>query len=525
MSLPDGWTQTRLSEVCSKIVDGSHNPPKATHSGFPMLSARNIQDRRVNFDDFRFINEGDFSNEHARTNVQAGDVLLTIVGTIGRTAVVAEGIKPFALQRSVAVLKPKEIDPRYLSYLLESPTLQRYFQENAKGTAQKGIYLKALAEVEISLAPLNEQKRIADKLDELLARIDACRERLDRMPQILKRFRQAVLSAATSGVLTEEWREWKGRQLDWKGNSGAEVFPFITSGSRGWAAYYADSGSKFLRVGNLDHETIKLDLSHIQYVNPPIDAEGVRTKVKVGDILISITADVGMIGFVSEDIGEAYINQHLCLARQNGSNVGAYLAYYLASPIGGLQQLTAAQRGATKAGLTLGDIRNIIINIPEEDEQHEIVRRVERLFAFVDLLEARYTAGLEQVAQLTPSLLDKAFRGELVPQDTNDEPASELLKRIKERKANEHEQKRKPRVNTVKNERYMKTKPITTLDELVSVLDQLGGDAMADRLVMESGLSDDIDRFFEIVREGRNTLLEVPVGSNSPIRRIVDANQ
>lgn len=175
MSLPDGWIQARLSEVCSKIVDGSHNPPKATDSGFPMLSARNIQDRRVNFDDFRFINAGDYSNEHARTNVQAGDVLLTIVGTIGRTAVVAEGIKPFALQRSVAVLKPKEIDPRYLSYLLESPTLQRYFQENAKGTAQKGIYLKALAEVEISLAPLNEQKRIADKLDELLARVDDCR--------------------------------------------------------------------------------------------------------------------------------------------------------------------------------------------------------------------------------------------------------------------------------------------------------------------------------------------------------------
>lgn len=199
MSLPDGWALARLSEVCSKIIDGSHNPPQATDTGFPMLSARNIQDRRINFDNFRFINEGDFLNEHARTNIQVGDVLLTIVGSIGRTAVVTEDIKPFALQRSVAVLKPQEINSRYLSYLLESPTLQRYFQENAKGTAQKGIYLKALAEVEIPLAPLNEQKQIADKLDALLARVDACRERLDRVLQILKRFRQAVLAAAEVG--------------------------------------------------------------------------------------------------------------------------------------------------------------------------------------------------------------------------------------------------------------------------------------------------------------------------------------
>ena len=71
----------------------------------------------------------------------------------------------------------------------------------------------------------------------------------------------------------------------------------------------------------------------------------------------------------------------------------------------------------------------------------------------------------------------------------------------------------------------MNTKTITTLDELVSVLDQLGGNAMADRLVIESGLSEDIDRFFELLREGRNTLLDVPLGSNKPIRRIVDANQ
>jgi hypothetical protein len=95
----------------------------------------------------------------------------------------------------------------YMSYVLEAPDLQKHFSDNAKVTAPKGIYLQALSETQIPLAPLNEQKRIAEKLDSLLKRVDSCRERLDRVPVILKRFRQAVLAAATSGALTEDWRE------------------------------------------------------------------------------------------------------------------------------------------------------------------------------------------------------------------------------------------------------------------------------------------------------------------------------
>ncbi len=216
-ALPNGWLSASLDSLCSRIVDGSHNPPKAVGEGFPMLSARNIQDRRINFDEFRFISRASFALENARTNLEAGDVLLTIVGAIGRTAVVPVEIEPFTLQRSVAVLKPQLINPHYLAYALESPVLQKYLFENAKGTAQKGIYLKALSQVEIPLAPLNEQKRIADKLDALLARVDACRERLDRVPLILKRFRQAVLAAATSGKLTESWQKENRCNFDeWK---------------------------------------------------------------------------------------------------------------------------------------------------------------------------------------------------------------------------------------------------------------------------------------------------------------------
>jgi len=204
--VPKGWLSASLSAICSKIVDGSHNPPKASEHGLPMLSARNIKNNQINFDDFRFISEEDFAFEHKRTNVEIGDVLLTIVGTIGRTAVVPDNTKPFALQRSVAVLKPMLVNPKYVSFALETPALQKFLQENSKGTAQKGIYLATLGQVEIPLAPLNEQTRIVEKLEELLSDLDAGVTELNTAQKKLTQYQQALLKTAVVGGLTTVWR-------------------------------------------------------------------------------------------------------------------------------------------------------------------------------------------------------------------------------------------------------------------------------------------------------------------------------
>jgi type I restriction enzyme S subunit len=196
-------------------------------------------------------------------------------------------------------------------HFLNSPEIRQTIELLSSGATRKRISRGHLAQIELPIPPFNEQKRIAEKLNSLLARVDLCQSHLERVPQILKRFRQSVLAAATSGRLTENWREERQLSIeDWDTKTGNEVFQFITSGSRGWAEYYSDSGAIFLRVGNLDHDTIELDLKQIQYVTPPNSAEGMRTRVQVGDILISITADVGMVGYLREDIGEAYINRN-----------------------------------------------------------------------------------------------------------------------------------------------------------------------------------------------------------------------
>ncbi len=359
---------------------------------------------------------------------------------------------------------------------------------------QKRVPQAFLDDAEFPLPPLAEQKRIVEKVEQLLARVNTARERLARVSAILKRFRQAVLAAACSGRLTADWREafkevtpvaqsveviLKSHEELWRtehghssryvapcealGDTNVELPPqwghissdamlwFVTSGSRGWARYYADRGATFLRVGNLDHNTIELDLSEVQRVNPQASAERERTKVRAGDILISITAEIGMIGLVPPDIGEAYVNQHVAIARPVSGFDPAYLAWFLVSPNGGQAQFQELQRGATKIGLGLDDIRSLNVPLPPIEEQHEIVRRVEALFRLADAIEKHVAGATAKAEKLTQAILSKAFRGELVLTEAElarregrpHEPASVLLERMRAEREAKHPEPKK----------------------------------------------------------------------------------
>jgi type I restriction enzyme S subunit len=192
-----------------------------------------------------------------------------------------------------------------------------------------------------------------------------------------------------------------------------QLFWFVTSGSRGWAKYYSDSGAVFFRIGNLDHNSVSLDLNKIQCVKPPKGAEGTRTKVEENDILISITADVGMIGVVPRSFEEAYINQHISLARPVSSVNSLYIAWYLTSRLG-QNQFVALQRGATKAGLGLDDIRSVNIPIPPFEEQAEVISQIEKRLSVVHEIEIEVDKNLKRTVRLRQSILKKAFSGKLV---------------------------------------------------------------------------------------------------------------
>ncbi len=171
--IPQSWEITNLSDVTLNISDGSHNPPPKKNKGVPLLSATNIYDNKINYTSAtRWITEDEWIIENARTKIEVGDVLITIVGTIGRTAVVSDTTR-FALQRSVAVMKPNMIDSKYLMYVLQAPMIIDWLNANAKGNAQVGIYLKDLAKLSFPLPPLAEQKRIVEAIETVFAQLDA----------------------------------------------------------------------------------------------------------------------------------------------------------------------------------------------------------------------------------------------------------------------------------------------------------------------------------------------------------------
>lgn len=201
VELEEKYSKIIFDEVCNKITDGSHNPPKGIdNSQFMMLSSKNILNNSINFENPRYLKEEDFNRENKRTDVTIGDVLLTIVGTIGRTAVVNIEEK-FTLQRSVAVLKPKKdlLNPYFLMYSLQK-NLETLTDE-AKGAAQKGIYLNSVKKLEIVDISLKTQQKTVSYLDEISQKMEKIKQIQKEKMQSLKALKASILDQAFKGEL------------------------------------------------------------------------------------------------------------------------------------------------------------------------------------------------------------------------------------------------------------------------------------------------------------------------------------
>ena len=162
--IPENWVWVRLKDITASIRDGSHNPPEGiSFRKFLMLSSKNITNDKISFDNPRYLSEEDFEQEDKRTDIQIDDILLTIVGSIGRCAKVNFENK-ITIQRSVAVIKISSL-PIFLDFLvLLLQSYNKFFEDRAKGTAQLGIYLNTLSLTLLPLPPYNEQKRIVEKV-------------------------------------------------------------------------------------------------------------------------------------------------------------------------------------------------------------------------------------------------------------------------------------------------------------------------------------------------------------------------
>lgn len=425
---PKGWATAKLPDF-TKVVMGQ-SPSSDTYNkngiGLPFFQGK------AEFGEF-YPNIDKYCSEPNKL-ADAGATLLSIRAPVGPTNLAKIQC---CIGRGLAAIHPMaKMDSKFILYLFRS--VESKLSGEGTGSTFQAITKAYVENIVFAIPPLNEQKRIVTKIEELFSELDNGIASLKTAQENLKVYRQAVLKHAFEGKLTAQWREENEKNI-WTQEKIGNLITFITSGSRGWAQYYSDSGDTFIRAQNLKYD--RLDLTDSAYVSLPEKAEGKRTQVQLGDVLITITgANVTKTGLVSSDIGTAYVSQHVALCRPSKEIDSDFMYWFLIAEPAGRRQLTKYAYGAGKPGLNLDNIQSVEINLPPISEQKEIVNKIKKILSLEENIAASIEAELIRIELLRQSILKKAFSGQLVPQDPRDEPASKLLARIQAEKSAIQEQ-------------------------------------------------------------------------------------
>jgi type I restriction enzyme S subunit len=339
----------------------------------------------------------------------------------------------FWVNNHAHVIRPLKgaCDPAFLLSYLNQFDYTGY----VTGSTRLKLTQAAMRRIAIVLAPYSEQRRIAAKLDTTLAAVDACRQRLDGVAAILKRFRQAVLAVATSGELTREWREENGIEMDtWKGYEFSDLVSESRTGLVRSAAEQhelQDGLVPYLKMDSIG-ESWGCSYEGLKGVRCE-DAERRTYDLAYGDWLFNTRNSLELVGksCVWEGPEGVVFNNNILRVRFTSKVRPQWVEIYFRSPDG--RDMLAGVKSATTsvAAIYQRSLMPLEIQVPSLDEQSEVIDRVETFFTLADQLEARLNTARKIVGRLTPALLSKAFRGELAPQDPDDDPVSVLLERIR----------------------------------------------------------------------------------------------
>ncbi|MFO1007727.1 MAG: restriction endonuclease subunit S [Planctomycetaceae bacterium] len=446
--LPEGWAVSTIGMCFLDVRNGATATQNKDRTGIPVSRIETIQNCR--FDMSRVQHLKDVDENFVETfRYLPGDIAFSHINSfehVGKTALY-DGI-PECFIHGMNLLRLRLghtcIDPRFAHLYMQTNSFREEVRQRVgHAVNQVSINQKNLAEVPIVVSPLAEQRRIVGVLEGLLGKVAESRERLSRVPQLLKRFRQSVLAAACSGKLTADWRE-ENQEDDWQYQRADEVCDAIQSGSTPKADLFQKDGVPFLKVYNIVNQTVSFN-----YRPQFVSSETHRTVLKrataiPGDVLMNIVGPpLGKVAVVPADYPEWSINQAIVLFRPSQILDHRFLYVLLCSSLPYAEILDETRGSAGQSNISLSQCRAMMLPTPSLAEQHEIVRRVEQLFALADRLEAQLETARKRVERLTQSILAKAFRGELVPTEAElarrenrpYEPASELLARIRQQSA------------------------------------------------------------------------------------------
>ena len=445
--LPDTWAQVPISEVAEvnprKSVDLNSDDPV---SFVPMAAVDEVSGTIVAPID-RAYSEVSKGFTHFRDE----DVIFAKITPSmenGKSAVARDltngigmGSTEFHVFRSFGA-----IEPEYLWRYVRQQSFRYDAQSVMSGAVgQQRVPADWLKQHLIPLAPLAEQRRIVEKVDSLTKRTARASKELDRIPTLIARYKQRLLAMAASGELTKDWRKDR-KSTGWK-NVSVEAIAETTFdgpfGSNLKSADYVEKGIRVVRLENIGRlnfiEEKETYISKKKY-------EGLkRHTLQAKDVLFSsFISEKIRVCRLPDDLPTVAINKADCFCVRPKAEACSpeYLTFRLAAPQT-YEVLKEAVHGATRPRISLKQLKAFTFEMPRIEEQLEIVRRINSAFAWLDRMEIDHAAATRLLPKLDAALLAKAFRGELVPQDPDDEPASILLARIKAQRAEVRDEPKK----------------------------------------------------------------------------------
>jgi len=481
-TIPDCWDWVCAGEIANVIGGGTPSTSDSsnfTKDGIPWLTPADLSNYKSTYikRGARDISEKGLKTSSARI-LPKGTVLFTSRAPIGYCVIAAneistnQGFKSFVLDG--------EISPEFVRHYLISA--KDYAESLASGSTFKELSGKRVESLEIPLPPLNEQRRIVAKIEALKARSQKAKEALEAIPLLLDQFRQSVLAAAFRGDLTADWRkknpqftrEWHKKLLDtarisitqtkqqgrlWgSGTSAQEVDKtwFKLPDTWNWTKVidlgydpdtvvqigpmsmksneFTETGTTVLNVGCVQWDG--LNLAKCNHLPPERASDFERYRIRKNDVLFTRSGAVGRSAIVTSEVDGALITFHLLRVR---TSLNICLPEYLYFAFRGCNlvkaQIDASAIGATRAGFNTRLLQQIWLPLPPPEEQDQILQEIQKRFELIDTVAHRLNEINEYLKTLDQSILAKAFRGELVPQDPNEEPASVLLERIQAERA------------------------------------------------------------------------------------------
>ena len=405
--IPSEWEVKKLKELLDVLKDGTHNPPKRTEEGIPLLSAENIFNGKINYGiNEKCISEEDYELMHKNYSIEKDDILMTIVGTIGRVAVVKDN-KKFAVQRSVAILRSnKKVNNLFLTQFLSSTICKKELDRKSNSTAQAGLYLGELGKINIIVPSIKEQEKIASILSTVDEQIDNVDALIKKNKELKKGLMQTLLTKGIGhtkfkrseiGEIPEEWEVKKvGDICEVK---GGKRLP------KGYQLEDEDNAFPYIRVADMYMGGIRQD--DIKYVPKDIVDKIKNYKISKDDLFISVAGTLGIVGQIPCELDGANLTENadkLCNIQINK----LYLMKVLQSNI--IQSIIEAEKTkSAQPKLALTRIKEFLIPVPSDREQVKIASILMEIDERINVYENKKN----KLEMLKKGLMQKLLTGKI----------------------------------------------------------------------------------------------------------------